>query len=278
MRDAVFALYFQSTSSVFNEFKDFLMVDLNLTEVSAKEHCRHIHKFFNECNEEVVTKKTIRSFLLNIKQTREPGTYRNNLASLKRFFRDFLNKPQLVDTFRFPSTPFKPKTIPRDLKKFCENIDSPFEKALFLVIASSGLRRGEALSLEWSDIDFKTRIVIPRKRYNISKHVWCTLINNEALEALNNLKHSNPRIFYAVKLRTLRYHWNNISKKVGIKITPKILRLWFCVKMAELGVPDRYVDCLCGRIPRSVIARHYTDYSPERLKRIYDKANLRVLS
>lgn len=48
--------------------------------------------------------------------------------------------------------------------------------------------------------------------------------------------------------------------------------------MAELGVPDRYVDCLCGRIPRSVIGRYYTDYSPERLKRIYDKANLTVLS
>lgn len=157
------------------------------------------------------------------------------LASLRRFFRDFLNKPQLVDTFNFPSTPFKPKTIPRDLKKFCEDIDSPFEKALFLVVASSGLRRGEALGLEWSDIDFNTRIIIPRKRYNI-------------------------------------------SKKVGIKITPKILRLWFCVIMAELGVPDRYVDCLCGRIPRSVIGRYCTDYSPERLKRIYDKTNLRVLS
>jgi intergrase/recombinase len=48
--------------------------------------------------------------------------------------------------------------------------------------------------------------------------------------------------------------------------------------MGELGVPDRYIDAFCGRVPRSILARHYTDYSPERLKRIYDKANLRVLS
>jgi hypothetical protein len=27
----------------------------------------------------------------------------------------------------------------------------------------------------------------------------------------------------------------------------------------------------------SVLARHYTDYSPERLKAIYDKAELKVL-
>jgi len=47
--------------------------------------------------------------------------------------------------------------------------------------------------------------------------------------------------------------------------------------MGELGVPDRYIDALCGRAPKSILARHYTDYSPERLKRIYDKAGLEVL-
>jgi len=51
----------------------------------------------------------------------------------------------------------------------------------------------------------------------------------------------------------------------------------FCSEMGELGVADRYVDAFCGRVPRSVLARHYTDFSPERLKRIYDGAGLRVL-
>ena len=56
------------------------------------------------------------------------------------------------------------------------------------------------------------------------------------------------------------------------------MREWFACEMGELGVADRYVDAFCGRVPRSVLARHYTDFSPERLKRIYDNANLRVLS
>ena len=47
--------------------------------------------------------------------------------------------------------------------------------------------------------------------------------------------------------------------------------------MGRLGIPDRYVDAFCGRVPRSVLARHYTDFSPGKLKEIYDKANLRVL-
>ncbi|MBT8172314.1 hypothetical protein KJN74_05540 [Candidatus Bathyarchaeota archaeon] len=47
--------------------------------------------------------------------------------------------------------------------------------------------------------------------------------------------------------------------------------------MGNLGVPDRYVDAFCGRTPKSVLARHYTDYNPERLKKIYEKANLKIL-
>lgn len=68
------------------------------------------------------------------------------------------------------------------------------------------------------------------------------------------------------------------SEKTGIKVSPQILRDWFCNEMGRLGVQDRYVDAFCGRVPQSVLARHYTDYSPERLKEIYDRAGLRVLS
>jgi len=52
----------------------------------------------------------------------------------------------------------------------------------------------------------------------------------------------------------------------------------FCCEMARLGVPNRYVAAFCGRVPRSVLARHYTDFSPERLNEIYDKAGLKVLN
>jgi len=47
--------------------------------------------------------------------------------------------------------------------------------------------------------------------------------------------------------------------------------------MGSLGVSDRYIDAFCGRTPKSVLARHYTDYNPERLRRIYEKAKLKVL-
>lgn len=48
--------------------------------------------------------------------------------------------------------------------------------------------------------------------------------------------------------------------------------------MGRLGIPDRYVDAFVGRAPRSVLARYYTDFSPETLTEIYDKVRLNVMS
>jgi intergrase/recombinase len=47
--------------------------------------------------------------------------------------------------------------------------------------------------------------------------------------------------------------------------------------MLRLGVSETYVDAFCGRVPKSVLARHYTDFSPEKLKEVYGKAEVRFL-
>jgi hypothetical protein len=31
----------------------------------------------------------------------------------------------------------------------------------------------------------------------------------------------------------------------------------------RLGVSETHVDALCGKVPKSVLARHYADFSPE---------------
>jgi len=95
---------------------------------------------------------------------------------------------------------------------------------------------------------------------------------------LNSRVDNTPRVFVVAKWKTFAKHWRIAQKKTGLAITPKDLRDWFCVEMTDLGVPDRYIDAFCGRVPKSILGRHYTDYSPQRLKRIYDKAGLTVLS
>jgi len=70
--------------------------------------------------------------------------------------------------------------------------------------------------------------------------------------------------------------WKIAKEKTDLNITPQRLREWFCSEMLSLGVQETYVDAFCGRVPKSVLARHYTDFSPDKLKEIYDKAELTV--
>ncbi len=209
------------------------------------------------------------------------NTYANVLKSLKVFYRDYLEMPNVVQSFRFPKKVFSFKPIPSkdDLIRFYDELDKPMAKTMFLIYATTGLRRNEVLRLELENIHPDIRMITPQTTNSATKHTWITFYNDEAEAMLNaHLKqHNNERVFPITEVY-FRKRYTKINERIGTNITPQTLREWFCNEMGELGVPDRYIDAFCGRVPRSILARHYTDYSPERLKRIYDKAGLKVLS
>ena len=89
-------------------------------------------------------------------------------------------------------------------------------------------------------------------------------------------KNTDSRIFPTLRRQAAKI-FRQTSDRAGIKVTAQMLRDRFCNEMGLLGVSDRHIDAFCGRVPKSVLARHYTDFSPEKLKQIYDKAGLKVL-
>jgi len=276
---------FRKRASNLDVFEGFCKIDLQLTESTAKLHVRLIRAFQKEIQKDSVevTKQDLRNYLMMIKESMAASTYKNILAALKRFYRDYLGMKDLVETFKFPELGFKPIIVPSktELQVFYKALETHRNKALFLMYATSGLRCSEILSLNrYRDVDFKNRMLKPRKSPNESKHTWLSFYNAEAERELKKYlalrKDSNPKLFPISKkqlLRTFKKAWQ-ISE---VKVTPQILRDWFCCEMGNLGVQDRYVDAFCGRMPKSVLARHYTDYSPRKLKQIYDKAKLTVL-
>jgi integrase len=80
-----------------------------------------------------------------------------------------------------------------------------------------------------------------------------------------------------ISIKRVQFLFDEASKTTGIKIYPHLLRSVFAREMSKAGVQDRFIDAFCGRIPQSVLARSYTDYSPEVLKEIYSKANIKIL-
>jgi integrase len=174
--------------------------------------------------------------------------------------------------------------IPTDhqIQQFYKALNTPKQRCCYLFYATSGLRKSEILSLHVTDIDRHLRMIVPINGIRGTKNTFVSFYNEEAQDILEhehlpNRTDSNTKLFPFMKLKFFHL-WKFAYQKTGIKITPQVLRDWFCSKLGRLGVPDRYVDAFCGGVPRSVLARHYTDFSPETLKEIYDNAELKVLS
>lgn len=156
------------------------------------------------------------------------------------------------------------------------------DKAIFLFYASTGLRHSEALQLNrFEDIDYELRTVKSKHDTRIKK-AGIAFHNDECeiwlKKYLNSRKDTCPRFFQIDGGEPFQRIWKKASEKAGIKISPQILRKWHSTELGELGVPDRYVDVFQSRAPKTVLAKFYTGKGLERLKRVYDRANLKVLS
>ncbi len=176
--------------------------------------------------------------------------------------------PELVKDYRFPRIVQKPKILPNkeQIKIFYNALPDKY-KGIFLALASSGLRVSELLS---ADIDKSNRMLIPQAKAGATKHSWVSFYSKEAAALLENG-------FPQITVDGLSHVFKRVSKKTGIRIYPHLLRAIFAREMSLRGVQDRYIDAFCGRVPGSVLARHYSDFSPEVLKEIYEKANIKIL-
>jgi len=242
-------------------------------------------RFLNELSKpaESATVEDVREYLKNLKGI-SSAQYKNILMALKVFFRDFLKAPEVVSSFKFPHQVFKPKQIlnREQLQQFYQSLETAKEKALFMLYATTGLRRDEILSLKPENIDFSNRMITPENHRGETKKSWVSFYNEEAELALKEYlatkKPSRSQRLFPMQQDEVVELWKATREKTGIDITPQKLRQWFCSEMLRLGVSETYVDAFCGRVPKSVLARHYTDFSPEKLKDIHDNAQFRVLN
>jgi len=264
------------------DFRAYCKVDLQLASSSVKNHSEQAKRFLIWLGDRTASIELLREYLSSF-EAKSPATYANVLKSLKVLCRDFLGKPDLVSSFRFPNIPVEPKEIPdkKSLQQFLNEIVTTKERSLFLLYAASGLRRREILGLDVNDVDLEDRMIRPKPHEGRTKHTWVGFFNNEAAvtlkEYLSSRQDKSSKLF-PMSTKNERQMWRGATTKTGLSITPQVLRKWFCEEMGRLGVQDRYIDAFCGRVPKSVLARHYSDYAPDKLKEIYDSADLKVLS
>jgi integrase len=167
----------------------------------------------------------------------------------------------------------------RQLRAGFEALKDDVSKAIYLFTATTGLRKCEIFAVQREQVDLKNRCVIP-KHFTRKKRSGITFYSQDTepylAKYLNSRADNNPLLFL-ISDRQQRKIWRTASKAAKVSITPQVLRVWFSSEMGDSLIPDRYVDIFQGRAPRSVLAKHYTGKGLRRLKRIYDKAKLRII-
>ncbi len=275
----------EDVDQLLESFRDFQIVDLRRSKRTAYEKVWFIKRLLKNVGKKPteISREDLRGYLRKL-EGYSPSYYKNALMALKVFFRDFLGLPEVVNSFRFPNQPFKPKHIisKEQVKQFYKHIETPKEKALFMLYATTGLRRDEILSLRFENIDFSKRMITPNNHTGETKKSWVSFFNDEAEQALKEYlatkKPSKSQRLFPMQREEAIKLWKAARGKTGLNITPQRLREWFCSEMLRLGVSETYIDAFCGRVPQSVLARHYTDFSPDKLREVYEKAKLRIFN
>ncbi|MEM1551726.1 MAG: tyrosine-type recombinase/integrase [Candidatus Bathyarchaeia archaeon] len=271
-------------SNILNEFRKYLEIDLAQNNVSVINHLcklniilKHIRKPIDQ-----ITKEDIRDFLSLANQRYSIQTYNCFIKTIRRFFRDFLGRSDLVSSFKFKTVPFTPKVnilSREDLIRFYNAIEHPIVKMVFHMYCVTGLRRNDVLFLMLNELD-KDRRMIVKNNNSRTKHRWITFYNEELAEQLHpylaNRQDNNPRVFPIDKYKTFQRYWKLAQTKTGLHITPKDLRDWFTNEMLRLGVSESYIDAFLGHVPKSILSRHYIIYDPVKLKEVYEKANIKL--
>jgi intergrase/recombinase len=257
-------------------YYDFCVVNRGMQSRTAKDYREYAVRFL-KASKGVVSEESVRGYLA-IFLSKKPKTYNNQLEGLRSFIGRSLNRMDIMDRFRrlWQQSSYE-RILPtrQQIRKGFEALNRDDEKALFLLFATSGIRKSEALKLCEADVDRSLRCVKP-KHDTRTKKAGVSFYNEECAAYLAKLETGSPRIFH---MKTDRFDsiWHRVSKEAGVKITPQVLRVWQSTELGERGVPDRYVDVFQGRAPKSMIARFYTGKELLRLKRIYGKAGLKIL-
>jgi len=269
-------------ASLIESFYQYCSVDERLEPRVCKDYKNTALRFLRFSDGEI-NRERIRAYLQSY-LSKAPKTYNNQLCGLRAFIERFLKLPALMEGFKKAhenSNHDIELPTKAQLKKGFEGLTDDRERAIFLFYATTGLRHSEGLGLNrFEDINYEARAV-KSKHSTRTKKAGITFYNSECeywlKKYLDSRQDDSPRLF-RIGFREFVRIWRKASASAGAKISPQILRKWHSTELGELGVPDRYVDILQGRAPQSVIGKFYTGKELERLKRIYEKAGLNLLS
>jgi len=260
--------------SAVSQYSDFARNELHIGEGTIKNQSGSIRQFLEFCTGEV-TENTVRDYL----DTLEGSPKNNNLKALKRYIRDYLKLGNWVNDISFEAQKVKIKTqkMPsnEELVLFYDEMKNDQISMIFLICFNSGLRIGEVLQIKSNMLNFELNCIdVSQIHQGETKSAWFGFFTEQAAGILqgyvNHYGFEDDDDIFSVTYNQVYEELERVSNATGIRIKPKYLRTVFVERCIDAQIDKNVIDVFEGRIGKSVQAKHYRDYSPERLKQHYN--------
>ena len=140
--------------------------------------CKHILPVFGNQPLDVITRRDVQTFAYHLLETLTPGTTKNILTVLSGIFEHAIDEELLTDnpTKRIKLPKQKAKRAIEALSRadwlhLLRHIEQnrPKWHPFFYTLALTGMRIGEAIGLQWGDIDWNNKLITVQRRVYLGK-------------------------------------------------------------------------------------------------------------
>jgi integrase/recombinase XerD len=248
---SVFSL---ALSPIRQAFEDFLLSREAMRCTPATlEHYRYTAGAFitwlelrNVAHPEEVRPSHVREWLAGIKG--KDTTVHAKARGVRAMLRLWLAEKYIPApiTFAMPRLEKKmlPFLTPEQFKKALKAATTPRDRALLLFFVDSGVRRAEALALNWGDVNFQTGAVLVRLGKGNKARVTCIGAHTRraliAYRRSRKVGEGDPLFQTDEGMRLtpmgLRSIFERLGKRAGEKISPHALRRSFAIASLRQGM------------------------------------------
>jgi len=269
-----------------------------------KSSLKQFSEYFNQTNLIDVNNQMLKDFLdyLMTEKKLKHKTIENNFSALSAFY-DYLvfhgfTGTNLILPFRkrylrmYKNENYDSKrrllTI-EEMSQLINSILDPRDKAIALVLAKTGVRRGEMLKMDtdninWSDYSITLKSTPKRSNKKVYFDYECALVLKRWLKVREQLNPATKALFISYQnfnrlsrngayqavvkyAKALGFH-NSDSSNLEDHFGPHCFRHWFTTWLLRKGMPREYVKELRGdRRKEAIDIYHHID--PEDLRRKY---------
>ncbi|NIM92104.1 MAG: tyrosine-type recombinase/integrase [Anaerolineales bacterium] len=218
---------------------------------------------------EEISTNLVRAYLIEVNNRGVADATVHAHARGTRAFLSFLNEDGYISTpinIKMPCVEQKKMRVlsPDEMKQILKVCKKPRDKALILFLIDSGLRRSEACSLNWIDVDIPSGVVnIRRSKNKKARSVFIGVKTRRALlRYRRTISHDDIDPVFQTQADTrlkpsgLRQVIRRMSEKSGISFSAHDLRRTFATLSLKAGMNVLHLQSLLGHSSLEMTRRY----------------------